>query len=166
MKQDPKLVEAISKFPPPTNLTDLRSLINHFTDSAPDLKHAMVPWQGLLKKGNAFEWGEHHDKALTTVKKIITNPEGPILRHFDPALPIQLLTDASRTGIGNSLVQTKESSKVPLLIMSGSRFLSPAEKNYAVVELELLVIQWAVHKCRMYLAGAQLLRTINRYSGL
>ena len=50
--------------------------------------------------------------------------------------------------------------------MAGSRFLSAAEKNYAVVELELLVIQWAVHKCHMYLAGAQLLRTINRYSGL
>jgi hypothetical protein len=128
-------------------------LINRFTDSAPDLKHAMVPWQGLLKKGNVFVWGEHHDKALTTVKEIITNPEGPILRHFDPSLPIQLLTDTS--GLGYSLVQTKGTSKVPLLIMAGSRFLSAAEKNYAVVELELLVIQWAVQKCRMYLAGAQ-----------
>ena len=33
------------------------------------------------------------------------------------------------------------------------RFLSEAERNYAVVELELLVIQWAVQKCRLYLAG-------------
>jgi hypothetical protein len=101
-KQDPKLVDAISKFPAPMNLTDLRSLmglINRFTDSAPDLKHTIVPWQGLLKKGNAFVWGEHHNKALTTVKEIITNPEGPILRHFEPGLPIQLLTDASRTGL-------------------------------------------------------------------
>jgi hypothetical protein len=39
--------------------------------------------------------------------------------------------------------------------MAGSRFLSAAEKNYAVVELELLAVQWAVHKCRMYLAGVQ-----------
>jgi hypothetical protein len=76
------------------------------------------------------------------------------LRRFDATLPIQVLTDASRTGIGFCLVQTDESSKIPLLIMAGSRFLSPAEKNYTVVELELLAIQWAVEKCRLYLAGA------------
>ena len=35
-----------------------------------------------------------------------------------------------------------------------SRFLNDAEKNYAVVELELLAIQWAVQKCRLYVAGS------------
>ena len=44
--------------------------------------------------------------------------------------------------------------KAPLLIMAGSCFLSPAEKNYAVIELELLAIQWATEKCRLYLARA------------
>ena len=68
---------------------------------------------------------------MTKVKEIITNTAGPILRHFDSALPIQVLTDASRTGIGFCLVQTKVGSKTPLLIQAGSRFLSPAEKNYA-----------------------------------
>ena len=47
--------------------------------------------------------------------------------------------------------------KVPKghLITCGSRFLSSAEHNYAVTELELTLIQWAVDKCRMYLAGTE-----------
>ena len=98
-------------------------------------------------------WGDKHNKALVKVKEIITNPKGLVLKHFDPELPIQVLTDALRSDIGYCLVQTKVGSKIPLLIMAGSCFLSPDEKNYAVVELELLTIQWAVHKCHLYLAG-------------
>ena len=48
----------------------------------------------------------------------------------------------------------EDQTKAPRLITCGSRFISSAEKNYAVVELELLAIQWAVQKCRLYLAGA------------
>ena len=41
------------------------------------------------------------------------------------------------------------------LITCGSRFLSNAEKNYVVIELELTTIQWVIDKCRMYLAGTE-----------
>ena len=156
-KMNPDLFAAISKFLAPKDLTNLRSLIglvNRFNDQNPDLKHAMAPWQLLLKKSNKFVWDEVHETALKKVKEIITNPAGPILRLFDPKLPIRLLTDASRSGIGFCLVQTEAEKKTPLLIMAGSRFPSPAEKNYAVIELELLAIQWATEKCRLYLAGA------------
>ena len=128
-----------------SNLTDLRSLIglvNRFTVSAPDLKQAMAPRQGSLKKSKVFTWGLLHNKALATVKEIITNLAGQVLKHFQQDLPIQLLTDASRTGIGYCLVQTETNNKNanPLLITSGSWFLSTAEKNYAVIKLKLLVI--------------------------
>lgn len=89
----------------------------------------MASWQLLLKKSNKFVWDKVHEAALRKVKEIITNPAGPILRHFDPHLPVKLLTDASRTGVGFCLVQTETGKKLPLLIMAGSRFLSPAEKN-------------------------------------
>ena len=82
---------------------------------------------------------------MNEVKKIIMDPKGPILKHFDPGLPIQLLTDASQTGIGYVLVQNNQ-TKAPRLITCGSRFVSLAENNYAVVELQLLAIQWAVEK--------------------
>ena len=92
-RQDPKLVDAIAEFPSPKNVTDLQSLMglaNRFSDSAPDLKHAMKPLQGLLKKANAYVWGPKHEEALKAVKAIIINPEGPVLLHFTLKLPIQL----------------------------------------------------------------------------
>ena len=72
---------------------------------------------------------------MNNVKKIIMGPLGPILRHFDLGLPIQLLTYALRTGIGYILVQ-EDQTKAPRLITFGSLFIGAAEKNHALVELE------------------------------
>ena len=63
-------VKAIAAFPAPKDLTNLRSfmgLVNRVNDCNPDLKQAMVLWQSLLKKDNAFVWGNTHEAALTKV---------------------------------------------------------------------------------------------------
>ena len=65
-----------------------------------------------------------------------------------------LTTDASRTGLGFLLTQTDKKGNTGL-IQCGSRFLSDAEGNYAVVEIEALAVQWAILKCRHYLLGAK-----------
>ena len=52
-RQDPKMVEAISEFPAPKDLTNLRSLIglvNQFNDFNPDLKQAMEPIARTVEK--------------------------------------------------------------------------------------------------------------------
>ena len=76
------------------------------------------------------------------------------LNFFDPRRRTEILTDASRLhGIGFALVQRDKSDK-PFLIQCGSRSLTAAEKNYAIIELEMLAIVWAVRKCRHFLLGA------------
>ena len=48
---DPDKVAAISQFPIPEDLTNLKSflgLVNQFSDFSPDLRHAMEPMKGLL----------------------------------------------------------------------------------------------------------------------
>ena len=73
---NPDLVAAISKFPAPKDLTNLRSLIGlvkRFNDHNPDLKHVMAPLHFLLKKSNKFVWDEVHERALDKVKEIITH---------------------------------------------------------------------------------------------
>ena len=54
-RMNPDLVAAMAKFPVLKDITNLRSLIglvNRFNDQNPDLNHAMVLWQGLLKNCN------------------------------------------------------------------------------------------------------------------
>ena len=172
-RPDPMKVQAIKEFPEPKNVTDLRSflgLANQFGDYAPDLRHAMEPLKPLLQKKNVYAWSKDHTDAMDNVKNIITGPQ--CLQRFDPKKPTVLLTDASRKGLGFVLIQTDvkpeanedamadmvtrhTAKKIPKgkLASCGSRFLSSAEENYAVIELELLAVQWAIQKSRMYLVG-------------
>ena len=63
-----------------------------------------------------------------------------------------LQTDASRrNGLGFALLQLVEDRW--RLVQCGSRFVTDTESRYAMVELELLAIVWAVKKLRVYLAG-------------
>ena len=41
------------------------------------------------------------------------------------------------------------------VIQYGSRYLSDTETRYAVIELELLAVVWAVRKCTLFLSGAR-----------
>ena len=154
-KPDPEKVAAIKNFPVPKDMTNLKSfmgLVNQFSSFSPDLKHALSPLQPLLKKNNVYIWQPEHAAAFEAVKAILTKEGGPVLAHFDPKLPVTLFTDASRTGLGFILTQKDEEDHTRL-IQCGSRFLSPAEKNYAVIELEAMGIQWAILNCRKYLLG-------------
>ena len=116
-----------------------------------------------------------HSKAMTDVKEIIMSPQ--CLARFDPSRPIVLMTDASRIGLGFILVQpgvndqafdengrlittsptsyTLKKAPKGRLVVCGSRFISSTESNYAVIELEMLALVWAIQKSRLYLAGSR-----------
>ena len=155
VKADPKKLAAIKDFPQPTNLTELRSflgLVEQLADFSKDIRTAEAPLRPLLQKKNAFVWEHEHTDAFEKMKEALTST--PVVANFDPALPISLLTDASRkNGLGYALLQTKAGAKQ--LIQCGSRFVSETESRYAMVELELLAIAWALKKCHLYLSGLQ-----------
>ena len=88
---DPEKIAAIKDFPTPKNITDLRSwfgITNGFDEFAPDLKMVMLPLKELLSTKNAFIWLDEHQRSMDKTKDILTNPDGPIMRHFDPTLPV------------------------------------------------------------------------------
>lgn len=150
---DSKKVNAISNFPLPQDITDLRSflgLANQLGGFSPALATAAQPLRDLLKPRNIWRWTTQHDAAFEEVKRVLVSP--PVLAHFDPALPTMLETDASRLrGLGFVLRQRHEDGW--RLTQCGSRFLTDVESRYAVVEIELAAVLWAVRKCGAYLTG-------------
>ena len=151
-----ELVGAIKDFPTPKNLTDLRAflgLANQFQQSSPELASKLEPLRGHLKVKTNEEftanWCDELDDTIEEFKRYLTSR--PVLEFFDLKRETKLVTDASRTGLGFVLLQ--KHANIWKIVQCGSRFLSRAEKNYSMVELECLGVSWAVLKCRLFLLG-------------
>ena len=161
-----KFSSAISGFPTPTNLTDIRSwfgLVNQIS-YAFSVADTMQPFRSLLKPGNKFEWTTELDDAFQASKKVIIDEIGKGVMIFDKSKPTCLATDWSKTGIGFWLFQKhcacsgtkpfccKSGWKITLV---GSRFTQAAETRYAPVEGEALAVVYALDKARYFVLGCQ-----------
>ena len=105
----------------------------------------------MLGKNTVFRWLPEHQEEFERVKNILSDTL--LTRHFNPSLPVQLLTDASRHhGLGYALCQPSSDGSLAI-ITCGSKSLTPTQQRYATVELECLGIMWAVQKCSFYLKG-------------
>jgi hypothetical protein len=100
-----------------------------------------------------FLWLQQpHQEDFELICKILTSDL--VVKPFDQKLKTELLTDASKLkGLGFALLQ-RDNENCPRLVQCGSCSLSPAENNYACIEIESLAIQYAVKDCRFYLLGA------------
>jgi len=151
---DPTLHDAIRKFPPPTTLTELRSfmgLINQTTVFTDKIAELAAPLKDLLKKKNEYVWTPDHQAAFEKAREELSNPNQ--LAYFDHRKPTRLYTDASRlNGLGFVVKQLQDEGHWRI-VQAGSRFLSSAETRYAMVELEMLAIAWAMQKARPFLEG-------------
>ncbi|XP_043217806.1 uncharacterized protein LOC122379571 [Amphibalanus amphitrite] len=151
---DPQLTSAISSFPTPKNISELRSFFGLANQVAPfvdELSELLLPLRPLLSTRNEFIWDEQQEQAFILAKKALTSV--PNLAYFDPRRPTSLSTDASRLkGFGFLLRQQQEDGSWRV-IQAGSRFLSSAESRYATIELEATAVVWAMKKCHIFLSG-------------
>ena len=149
---DTAITDAITNFPTPASRTDLRGffgLANQLAASNDSVATLLGPMRPLLSTKNEFLWSDVHDQAFQKAKQFLSS--APTLAYFDPTKSTRLCTDASRNGLGFVLQQRHQDKWA--LVQAGSRFLSDAESRYAIIELEMLAVSWAVIKCRVFLAG-------------
>ena len=115
------------------------------------MKAALATFVQLLKKQAAFVWLEDHDKAFVAPRRLLSDV--PALAYYDPSRPTELFSNASRLrGLGFILKQ-QQSDGQWRMVQAGSRFITPAESRYAMIELECLGAAWAMSKCQQFLEG-------------
>jgi hypothetical protein len=148
IRPSPERAIALKEFLRLQNIHELRSFLGKAQQLAgfiPDLAHASEPLRHQLKKEKKWKWSFNLQDAFDAVVKILTCDL--VLINFNPSKPTILLTDASRlNGLGFVLVHTElvNGKERIRLVTCGSRSLSPAEKSYAIVELEALAIKYRV----------------------
>ena len=149
---DPSKVEAITKFPAPEGVPELRRLlgmVNHVAKFAPNLAELTKPLRDLLKKENEWVWGPDQEEAFKKLKMLLSS--SPILQHYNPNKPTMVSADASSYGIGGVLMQKDSEGWKP--VFYASRAMTSTEQRYAQVEKEALAMTWICEKFSDFLIG-------------
>ena len=121
--------------------TDRRELSNFYRRFILGFSSTVRPLTALTSTKVPFRWTPEADSAFTALKTRFST--ATILVMPDPEVQFILEVDASDTGTGAVLSQRAPDGKVhPCAFFS--RRLTPAERNYAVGDQELLALKLAL----------------------
>ena len=162
---NPKKIEAVSKWPTPKTVYDVRSFlgfvgyyrrfIKNFSRITKPIREVITGLENQSKrtaKKTYIEWSNAADAAFEHLKTMCVST--PILAYPDYQLPFTLHTDSSTDGLGAVLYQ-KQDGKLRVIAYA-SRSVSKAESNYPAHKLEFLALKWAVcEKVHEYLYGSK-----------
>ena len=145
-------IEAVSKFPVPKSIQDVRSflgLCNYYRKFVKGFANIASPLNALLKKETKFTWSEICQNAFDKLKEALTT--APVLAYPDMRKPFIVSCDASGTAIGYVLGQL-DSKGNEQVVAYGGRALREAEKKWCIAERECLALVTAVKQYHTYLA--------------
>ena len=151
-RPDPNKIVALKNFKTPTNPTEVRSFmgaVNQMSCWWPDLSQHCTRLRKLIEKNVEWTWQPEHEEDFQKIKTLMSDSAN--LAPYDPNRRTELLTDASRLGLGYVLMQFDETSKRWRLIRAGSTALKKAQRRYPPIQLELLGLTWALQSCNYYL---------------
>ncbi|CAB0042244.1 unnamed protein product [Trichogramma brassicae] len=150
-------VEAIARFPKPSDSTQLRrfiGMLNFYRRCLPRAAELMSPLtdllRGLQKKKEKLAWSAQADEAFERIKQAMASAVRSAFYH--PGQPLALHTDASNTAIGAALSQRHaDDDWTPLGFFSQK--LSPTQQRYSTYDRELLAIFEAIKYFQRILEG-------------
>ena len=109
MRPDDAKIKAIVSMPEPTDKDGVRRLIgvlNYLSPFIPNKAAIIRPLCALLKDNVPWVWLPEHKAAMNKVKLILS--EKPVLKLFDPELPVTIQADSSSKGLGACFLQNSQ----------------------------------------------------------
>src|SRR5205814_1755364 len=99
-------IAMIVEWPVPASMHDIQVFLgfaNFYRRFIEGYSRVVLPLTALLRKNVKFKWTSEAQAAFDNLKALFTS--APLLKHFDPELPITLHTDASGAAISGILSQ-------------------------------------------------------------
>ena len=150
---DPKKVEAISRYPTPKDLTELRrflgmaSYYRRFNSGFSDIA---TPLNRLTQKDVPFVWDKNCETTFQTLKEQLVS--SPVLAFPETDGDYILYTDASNNGVGAVLAQEDGEGR-ERVISYASKAFSGSEKSWTTTEKEAYAVVWALQYFHPYVYG-------------
>lgn len=135
ISMDPEKVEAITKWPRPMSVTEIRSflgLASYYRRFFDGFSRFVLPLRKWMRKGEKFVWNDEREKSFEELNQclvstlILTLPSG--------SGGFQIYSDASGKGLGCVLIQHGK------VIRYASRQPKPYEVNYPTHDFELAAV--------------------------
>nr|GEZ88031.1 reverse transcriptase [Tanacetum cinerariifolium] len=145
---DPAKVEAITKWPRPMSVTEVRSFLGvagYYRRFVEGFSRLALPLTKLMRKGEKFVWNEEREKSFEELKQRLVS--APVLTLLSGSGGFQIYSDDSKKGLGCVLMQHGK------VIAYASRQQKPYEVNYPTHDLELAAVVFALKIWRHYLYG-------------
>ena len=157
VKPTPEKVKAITDYPLPSTICDLRrflGMVNFYRRSLPHAAHTQAPLNQFLHESRKndkrkIQWDSDSEAAFHQIKTKVASIA--LLTHPVPEAETRLVSDASDTGIGAVLEQFVDRAWRPLAFFS--RQLNKAQQNYSAYDRELTAIHEAIKYFRYFLEG-------------
>lgn len=166
ISMDPSKVRSILDWPYPKRSRDILSFVglaNFYRNFIPGFAIATRILYDAARPTATFALTPDIIDAWDNLKRIMAS--NTVVRHFNPALPCIMETDASDYAIGAVLSQIENGITRPVAFIS--RKLQPAELNYPTHDKELLAIVYAFESWAHYLEGHQItIRVLSDHQSL
>ena len=156
LSPDPKKVEALQRVAPPTNVSEVRSLLSSAAFCSRFIKDFAVitkPLRQLTCKGVKWQWSEVEQQSFESLKAALSVKT--TLAYYDPQKATSIFVDGSPVGRGAVLTQEDTSTKEVTPLYYASSPLTSTQSRYPQIDREALSIYWAIKRFHLFVYGAE-----------